>query len=104
MGGAAQAWGAEVKLVPPIRGVYASLCRRHHLTAGSCSEIRAAGGGKRDSNLTYIRHVPKFLQSHAHLLGKKGDDEPAVAALSSKRHRDSDSDGGEDDDKVGRVC
>ena len=50
--------------------------------------------------------MPKFLQSHAHLLGKgKGEDEPALeSALSSKRPRDSDdSDGEEDDDKVQRM-
>jgi hypothetical protein len=30
----------------------------------------SAGGGRHGSNINYIRHVPKFLQGHAHLLGK----------------------------------
>ncbi|KAK9827318.1 hypothetical protein WJX81_003977 [Elliptochloris bilobata] len=67
---------------------------------GGMSGGGEAGGGKRDSNLTYIRQVPKFLQSHAHLLGKKGGDEPALAELASKRPRDSnDSEDDGDDDK-----
>ena len=49
-----------------------------------------AGGGRRDSNLTYVRHVPRFLQSHAHLLGKKGEDEPALATKRPREGSDSD--------------
>ena len=60
-----------------------------------------AGGGRRDSNLTYVRHVPKFLQSHAHLLGVKGGDEPALA---TKRPRDSSDSDAEDDKVRKRFC
>ena len=39
--------------------------------------IQLAGGSKKGSQVSYVRQVPKFLQAHAHLLGKG-----AVASLS----------------------
>ena len=44
-----------------------------------------AGGGKRGSDLKFIRHVPKFLQGHAHLLGSRNTDAPAGEELAAKR-------------------
>lgn len=40
----------------------------------ACTHI--AGGSKKGSQVSYVRQVPKFLQAHAHLLGKG-----AVASL-----------------------
>ena len=30
------------------------------------------GAGRKDSELNFVRSVPKFLQGHIHLLGRKG--------------------------------
>ncbi|KAK9830514.1 hypothetical protein WJX72_012158 [[Myrmecia] bisecta] len=42
-----------------------------------------AGGSKAGSNVSYVKHVPKFLQAHIHLLGGKkrhaaAEEDPAV--------------------------
>ena len=63
--------------------------------SGAC-----AGGSKKDSQLTYQRHVPKFLQAHAHLLGKGAqhseepslDTAPAAAQLRSISDDEDDQD------------
>ena len=53
-----------------------------------------AGGGRKGSNVKYIRQVPKFLQGHMHLLGARTD-EDVQEQLSAKREMpqwDSDED------------
>ena len=42
-----------------------------------------AGGGKKDSNILFVRSVPKFLQGHMHLLGRKPPQEEEEAQLAS---------------------
>ena len=32
--------------------------------------VHAAGGSKKGSQVNYVRQTPKFLQAHAHLLGR----------------------------------
>ena len=56
------------------------------LQAGSSSQgwatndqPRAAGGSKKGSQVNYVRQTPKFLQAHAHLLGR-GAQSPATGA------------------------
>lgn len=65
--------------------------------------IQTAGGSKKGSQVSYVRQVPKFLQAHAHLLGKG-----AVASLAGPEGatlvQDVDSDKEDDleqDDGVG---
>lgn len=43
-----------------------------------------AGGGRKGSNVNYIRQVPKFLQGHMHLMGARND-EDVQEQLSAKR-------------------
>ena len=53
-----------------------------------------AGGGRKGSNVNYVRQVPKFLQGHMHLLGARND-EDVQEQLSAKREMpqwDSDED------------
>lgn len=38
----------------------------------TCHPVYAAGGSKRGSQVNYVRQTPKFLQAHAHLLGRGG--------------------------------
>ena len=58
------------------------------LQAGSSSQgwvtyaqprVCAAGGSKKGSQVNYVRQTPKFLQAHAHLLGR-GAQTPATGA------------------------
>lgn len=57
-----------------------------------------AGGSKRGGDLKFVRHVPKFLQQHAHLLGKghQSQEEPVVV-----KEQLSDEEEPENDDEVG---
>lgn len=54
------------------------------------------------------RHVPKFLQAHAHMLNKSVEEEPEAAALAQKfddgKAADGQEDEGEDDDEQARAC
>ena len=43
-----------------------------------------AGGGRKGSNVNYIRQVPNFLQGHMHLMGARND-EDVQEQLSAKR-------------------
>ncbi|PRW57006.1 hsp70-Hsp90 organizing 2 [Chlorella sorokiniana] len=55
---------------------------------------RGGGGGtkggdagsrnKPGQDVSFIRHVPKFLQAHAHMLGKPVEEEPEAALLNQK--------------------
>ncbi|KAL6780157.1 hypothetical protein ACKKBF_B14230 [Auxenochlorella protothecoides x Auxenochlorella symbiontica] len=64
-----------------------------------------SGGGQAGSrskeNLTFIRQVPKFLQAHAHLLGKgqgaQGEDDPTAVDNDLALKRQSDEPDAEDD-------
>ncbi len=46
--------------------------------------LHHAGGGRKGSNVNYIRQVPKFLQGHMHLLGARND-EDVQEQLAAKR-------------------
>ena len=46
--------------------------------------LRHAGGGRKGSNVNYVRQVPKFLQGHMHLLGARND-EDIQEQLTAKR-------------------
>jgi hypothetical protein len=50
-------------------------------------------------SLNFERHVPKFLQPYAHLLGQKkqDEDEPQIVAAQQRMQEQEDD---EDDDKV----
>lgn len=59
-----------------------------------------AGGGRHGSNVNYVRHVPKFLQAHAHLLGKPQNEAQEEQLTAKKALPDTwDS---EDDDEADR--
>ena len=58
-----------------------------------------AGGSKKDSNIQYVRPVPKFLQGHMHLLGRKLPEDEVEAQLASV-DEDNNGAGSEDDEKV----
>ncbi|KAL3135762.1 hypothetical protein ABBQ32_007325 [Trebouxia sp. C0010 RCD-2024] len=66
-------------------GGFGSQDRQEHFNVGQGSKSGSgggftgggeAGGSKKGSQVSYVRQVPKFLQAHAHLLGKG-----AVASL-----------------------
>jgi hypothetical protein len=64
-----------------------------------------AGSSRRsNADLSFQRHVPKFLQPYAHMLGKKpqqSEDEPVVAnAQEVERHA---AEAGEEDDAAGEA-
>lgn len=61
-----------------------------------------AGGGKQGSNINFIRHVPKFLQGHAHLLGKPQDS--TEEQLTAKKAVPDTWDSEEDDEAERQVC
>lgn len=46
--------------------------------------LHHAGGGRKGSNVNYVRQVPKFLQGHMHLLGARTD-EDVQEQLTAKR-------------------
>lgn len=58
-----------------------------------------AGKSKNSMSLNFERHVPKFLQPYAHLLGQKqqNEDEPLVVAAQQRLQEQEDD---EDDDKA----
>ena len=55
-----------------------------------------SGGSKKDSNIQFVRSVPKFLQGHMHLLGRKLPQEEEEAQLASM---DEEKDGAASDDE-----
>jgi hypothetical protein len=59
----------------------------------------AAGKSRNSTSLNFERHVPKFLQPYAHLLGQKkqDEDEPQIVAAQQRMQEQEDD---EDDDKV----
>ena len=69
---------------------------------------RGGGGGskggdagsrsKPGQDLAYIRHVPKFLQAHAHMLGTAVEEEPEAAALRHKYDSGGEEEGAGDDE------
>lgn len=61
-----------------------------------------AGGGRHGSNVNYVRHVPKFLQGHAHLLGK-GQDSSVEEQLTAKKALPDTWDSEEDDEAERQV-
>lgn len=68
-----------------------------------------SGGGARDSQLTAVRAVPKFLQGYAHLLGRKrtgpvdDDEEEEEAQLATDDEGEETKDRGEEEDQVRAV-
>lgn len=64
----------------------------------------AAGKSRNSTSLNFERHVPKFLQPYAHLLGQKkqDEDEPQIVAAQQRMQEQEDD---EDDDKAAeQVC
>lgn len=61
-----------------------------------------AGGGRHGSNVNYVRHVPKFLQGHMHLLGK-GQDSSVEEQLTAKKALPDTWDSEEDDEVERQV-
>lgn len=65
---------------------------------GPCHEwmgLGYAGGTRKGADVSYARHVPKFLQGHMHLLGRKepGPDEAmAVEAPEEVQNHDLEAD------------
>lgn len=60
----------------------------------------AAGKSRNSTSLNYERHVPKFLQPYAHLLGQQkqqNEDEPQIVAAQQRLQEQEDDD---DDDKA----
>ncbi|KAL4452426.1 hypothetical protein ABPG75_008088 [Micractinium tetrahymenae] len=53
---------------------------------------------KPGNDVSFVRHVPKFLQAHAHMLGQAIEDEPEAAALAAKWDDGRDEGGAADDD------
>ena len=74
------------------------------------SPVCETGGSKRSSQVSFQRHVPKFLQAHMHLLGKPavGDGEPGQSvALDNKARQESDDEEAETaqvSTVYGRLC
>lgn len=60
-------------------------------------QSRAGGAGRKDSDIHVVRSVPKFLQGHMHLLGRKPPQEEEEAQLatvdeSEQQRKDDDAD------------
>jgi hypothetical protein len=75
---------------------------RSKVSAKVCLVSYPGSRTKPGQDVSFIRHVPKFLQAHAHMLGKPAEEEPEAAVLNqkfdeSKSGRDEDT---EDDDKA----
>lgn len=83
----------QVQFLPPLH----LIGRQHQGTLLCC-----AGGTKSSSQVSYQRHVPKFLQAHMHLLGKPAGE--AGASHTGKEHGqlrpDNDSDVEDNEDEV----
>jgi stress-induced-phosphoprotein 1 len=58
----------------------------------------AGSRSKPGQDLAYIRHVPKFLQAHAHMLGTAVEEEPEAAALRQKYDSGGEEEGAGDDE------
>ena len=67
-----------------------------------CSTGCFSGGSKQAGQVSFNRHVPKFLQGHMHLLGRKPavEEDPAVAVNNAV---ESDDDDRADEDEVVRI-
>lgn len=74
---------------------------KNHNSAPVCLFTAGSGGGGQagksrgsNTNLNFERHVPKFLQPYAHLLGQKrqDEDEPQVVAAQRAMHDQEDDD------------
>lgn len=79
-----------------------SLSLKGHLPPGAirvCCSVHFTGGSKKDSNIQFVRSVPKFLQGHKHLLGRKLPEDEEEAQLASV-DEDNNGAGSEDDEKV----
>ncbi|KAK9828338.1 hypothetical protein WJX74_009774 [Apatococcus lobatus] len=63
-----------------------------------------AGGSKRSGQVSFSRHVPKFLQGHMHLLGRKppGHEDDPAAAINNAVESDDD-DNREDEDEAAAM-
>jgi stress-induced-phosphoprotein 1 len=61
-------------------------------------------------DLSFVRHVPKFLQAHAHMLNKSvEEDEPEAALLKQKYDDDAtrgreEEEGDDDDERQASAC
>lgn len=60
---------------------------------------------KPGQDVSFVRHVPKFLQAHAHMLGTPAEEEPEAALLKQKYDdgRSSRGEDADDDEKVRAV-
>lgn len=70
-------------------------------------QYNSAGAGRKDREVHLVRSVPKFLQGHIHLLGRKGggghdhDEEPEAEQLTAAEGEALQHEG--DDERV-RIC
>eukprot|EP00884_Botryococcus_braunii_P020072 jgi/Botrbrau1/6749/Bobra.0324s0034.1 len=65
-----------------------------------------AGGSRKGADVAYSRHVPKFLQGHMHLLGRKEagpDGEEAMAVEAPEEVQDDDLDAQDEQEALQRA-
>lgn len=80
---------------------YFTAVNDHVLHSTNSCERCHAGGGRHGSNVNFIRHVPKFLQGHMHLLGKPQDS--TEEQLTAKKAAPDTWDSEEDDEAERQV-
>lgn len=61
---------ASLGVVKQVNGSVSLVVHTIQQTHAMNSYTRIVGGSKKGSQVSYVRQVPKFLQAHAHLLGK----------------------------------
>lgn len=75
-----------------------------HTHAGSGGGGGAGKTRKDNTALNFERHVPKFLQPYAHLLGQKRQDEDEPQIVAAQQRLQEQDDDEEDDKAAEQVC
>jgi hypothetical protein len=73
------------------------------LPAGSGGGGQAGKSRGSNTNLNFERHVPKFLQPYAHLLGQKRQDEDEPQVVAAQRAMQDQEDDDEEDKAAEQV-